>query len=113
MPELTPRQLQILRLVVLSNREIAARLGISHRTVNNHLNDMYDRLNIDGDASVGKRTLALLAALQAGVVTLDEIEPPPQRLPTGWDRERFAQAHMAQWREWRKSDVLALVAQMD
>ena len=102
MPELTQRQHQVLCLMALTNREIAALLGISHRTVNNHLNGAYSRLNINGDTSVGKRILALQTMLRLGLVTLDEIELPPQRLPTGWCPERFAQLHTAQWREWRE-----------
>jgi DNA-binding CsgD family transcriptional regulator len=44
-PALTPRQLEIARLAStgLTNREIAAILTISHRTVANHLQAIYDR----------------------------------------------------------------------
>ncbi|MFB4316907.1 LuxR C-terminal-related transcriptional regulator [Actinomadura sp. 21ATH] len=49
-PELTGRQRQIARLAAqgLSNREIAARLDISMRTVGNHLVTIYERLGVTG-----------------------------------------------------------------
>ena len=113
--ELTPRQRQALCLATLTNREIAARLGISWHTVKNLLTDAYARLDVGDGSFAGKRTLALVLALRRGIVTLDEIEPPPQRLPVmegvAWDQRRFAQVHTARWREIE--NVLSLVAQMD
>ncbi len=45
---LTPRELEILALVQrgLSNRDIASRLGIEEKTVKNHINSIYSKLNI-------------------------------------------------------------------
>ena len=103
MPELTPRQRQVLCLVTLSNREIGMRLGISWQTVkNHHFTDIRRLLGLPAVSSVPARLRLLLRALRDGVVTLDEIEPPPQRLPTGWCHERFAQLHTAAWREVRR-----------
>ena len=97
MPDLTPRQRQVLCLVTLTNRMIGMRLGISWRTVKNHLAAICSRLDVSDGTQSGKRTLALLTALRRGIVTLDEIEPPPP--PPGWCRERFGQAQAAARRE--------------
>ncbi|MEV0406082.1 LuxR C-terminal-related transcriptional regulator [Actinoallomurus sp. NPDC050550] len=53
-PELTPRQRQIIHLVVAgsSNREIAERLGLSVRTVENHLLHAYERLGVGDRAEL-------------------------------------------------------------
>ncbi len=47
---LTPRQLEIARLAVagLANKEIAARLRLSHRTVENNLHAAYEKLGVAG-----------------------------------------------------------------
>ena len=99
MPELTPRQRQVLCLVTLTNLEIGIRLGISHQTVKNLLTRAYRRLRVSGDTGSGKRIPALRRALQLGLLTLDEIQPPPP--PAGWCWERFAQAQAAARREWK------------
>ncbi|GLV59218.1 hypothetical protein KDH_60450 [Dictyobacter sp. S3.2.2.5] len=46
--QLTPRQVEILRLLAkgLTDKEIAARLSISPRTVNAHLNKIYPKINV-------------------------------------------------------------------
>lgn len=48
LPQLTPREFQILDLIQagLSNREIAQRLGIEEKTVKNHINNIYSKLNL-------------------------------------------------------------------
>ena len=107
MPELTPRQRQVLCLVTLTNLEIGIRLGITRQTVKNLLTGAYSRLGVSDGTTIGKRTTALMLALRQGIVTLDEVEPPLQRLLSGWDRERFGQAQAAARREQRRSDVLA------
>ena len=103
MVELGPREREILCLAELTNREIAARLGITHQTVKNHLTHVYGKLGIGGNPSVHKRIPALMLALRLGLLTLDEIELPLQRLPVmkgvAWDQKRFAQVHTARWRE--------------
>ncbi|GAA4604045.1 LuxR C-terminal-related transcriptional regulator [Actinoallomurus liliacearum] len=53
-PEVTARQRQIIQLVVAgsSNREIAERLGLSVRTVENHLLRAYERLGVGDRAEL-------------------------------------------------------------
>ena len=47
MPQLTPRELQVLRLVRdgLSNKDIAAELFISENTVKNHVRNILEKLH--------------------------------------------------------------------
>jgi DNA-binding NarL/FixJ family response regulator len=47
-PALTERETEVLRLVAkgLSSRSIAARLSISHRTVQNHVQNTLDKLQL-------------------------------------------------------------------
>jgi DNA-binding NarL/FixJ family response regulator len=62
---LTARELEVLRLLArgLRNKEIAARLYVSERTVNFHLANIYQKLNVSG------RTEALSKALEQGLIT--------------------------------------------
>jgi two-component system, NarL family, response regulator len=62
--ELTPRELEVLRLLVrgLTNREIAAVLGNSENTVRNHTISIFAKLY------VSDRAEAVSAALQRGIV---------------------------------------------
>jgi len=62
--ELTPREIEVLKLVAegLSNREIAARLCISPKTVKNHINNILSKLHLFG------RTQATLYAIRSGLV---------------------------------------------
>jgi DNA-binding NarL/FixJ family response regulator len=62
--ELTPRELEVLRLLVrgLTNREIAAVLGNSENTVRNHTVSIFAKLY------VSDRAEAVSAALQRGIV---------------------------------------------
>ena len=64
--ELTERELEVLRLAAqgMSNREIALELGISVRTAQTHLS------NIFGKMGVGSRTEAVMGALRKGWLTL-------------------------------------------
>jgi DNA-binding NarL/FixJ family response regulator len=61
---LTPREGGVLKLVAagLTNREIAARLGCSPRTVDAHVRSVYAKLG------VGSRSAATRYALQRGLV---------------------------------------------
>ncbi len=61
--ELTPRELEILRLIAqgLRNREIAARLVISEKTVGNHISNIFSKLQVND------RSQAILRALHSGI----------------------------------------------
>lgn len=65
MEALTAREEEVLRLLArgLRNKEIAARLSVSERTVNFHLANIYQKLNVSG------RTEALSKALEQGIIT--------------------------------------------
>ena len=62
---LTTRELEVLRLLArgLRNKEIASRLYVSERTVNFHLANIYQKLNVSG------RTEALSRAIERGIIT--------------------------------------------
>lgn len=63
---LTAREQDVLQLLArgLRNKEIAARLHVSERTVNFHLANIYQKLNVSG------RTEALSRALEQGLITM-------------------------------------------
>jgi DNA-binding NarL/FixJ family response regulator len=65
---LTERELEVLRLAArgLTNKQIGHDLDISDRTVQNHLANIYTKLN------VASRTEAVTAALQRGLFSLGE-----------------------------------------
>ncbi len=67
---LTDRELEVLRLTAkgMTNREIAARLHISIRTVQVHLSHIFRKLG------VGSRTEAVLYGLRRGWISLEEGE---------------------------------------
>jgi DNA-binding NarL/FixJ family response regulator len=62
---LTTREMEVLRLLArgMRNKEMAARLFVSERTVNFHLANIYQKLNVSG------RTEALSKALEQGLIT--------------------------------------------
>jgi DNA-binding NarL/FixJ family response regulator len=62
---LTAREVEVLHLLArgLRNKEIAGRLYVSERTVNFHLANIYQKLNVSG------RTEALSKALEQGLIT--------------------------------------------
>jgi DNA-binding NarL/FixJ family response regulator len=63
------REMEVLRLAAGGhpNKEIAARLGISQRTVQTHLLNIYRRLGVDNRAS------AVLVAIKQGWIGLSEV----------------------------------------
>jgi DNA-binding NarL/FixJ family response regulator len=63
---LTPRELEVLNLVAegLSNKAIAARLGIRESTVKDHVNSMLDKLGAQS------RTEAVTVALRRGLIAI-------------------------------------------
>ena len=69
LPSLTPREREVLRLLAqgLDNAAIARRLGVTKRTVQNHVSNIYSKLD------VSSRTEAALLAIRHGVV---ELLPP-------------------------------------
>ena len=66
---LTEREMDVLRLAVeeLAPQQIASRLGISKKVVDNRLSEIYRKL------TVGSRAAAVSKALREGII----IEPPP------------------------------------
>ncbi|MGB0581608.1 MAG: response regulator [Limisphaerales bacterium] len=66
-PELTDREMQVLELIVQghSNKEAAAKLGVTEPTIKQHAGHVYKKLN------VLDRTQAVTAAIQRGIVKLD------------------------------------------
>jgi DNA-binding NarL/FixJ family response regulator len=64
--ELTPRELEVLVLIAegLSNRAIAARLGIRESTVKDHVLSMLDKLGAQS------RTEAVTIALRRGLIAI-------------------------------------------
>jgi len=67
--KLNPREMEVLRQVSAgkTNREVATELGISERTVQAHM------LNIFKKLEVSSRTMAVLHALRQGWVALDDL----------------------------------------
>lgn len=64
---LSDREMEVLELMLrgLSNKEIAAELGISHQTVKNHVTSILRKFNVDD------RTQAVVYALKRGWVKLE------------------------------------------
>ena len=69
--ELTPRELEVLRLAAegLSNKEIAATLFLSEKTVKNRISNIFSKLRVND------RTQAVLHALRTGLVQLSDGSP--------------------------------------
>jgi len=67
--KITGRELEVLRLAArgLSNKDIAIELELSLRTVKSHLAEIFGKLH------VGSRTEAVIVALRAGILTLDDL----------------------------------------
>jgi len=69
---LKDREVEVLKVVAKggSNKDIAQELGISVRTVQTHMANIFAKLGVD------TRTEAVLYALREGWITLDEVKPP-------------------------------------
>ncbi|HEY9154060.1 MAG TPA: response regulator transcription factor [Opitutaceae bacterium] len=65
--QLSPREMDVLRLVAkgLSNKEIAAQLGLVVGTVKIHIANLFSKL------SVSDRTQALVVAVKRGIIEID------------------------------------------
>ncbi len=61
--KLTPRETEVLRLIAegMSNKEIAARLVLSEKTIKNHINNIFSKLHLYD------RTQATLYAIRTGL----------------------------------------------
>lgn len=81
--QLSEREVEILRFAALGrdNQEIAAQLSLSRRTIQSHLNHIFGKLG------VASRTEAVVAALRAGSLRLDELVPDEEQDGLG-DRQR-------------------------
>ena len=64
-PDLTPKEVEVLLFIAegLQNKEIAQRLGISHKTVEFHKTRLYEKIGVTG--TVG----AVKYALRNGYIT--------------------------------------------
>ena len=69
---LTPREHELLRLLLLPNKCIARRLGIAEDTARNELTALYAKLGVPGGK--GKRLAAIRRALDAGLVRLEDLD---------------------------------------
>jgi NarL family two-component system response regulator LiaR len=67
---LTPREMYILKLAAkgLSNKNIAAQLNLSERTVKSYLVDIFSKIH------VSSRTEAVITGLKAGFISLNDLE---------------------------------------
>ena len=67
--KLSPRELQVLKLTSLglSNKEIAAQLGLNLRTVKGHFSDIFAKLGVNS------RTEAVMVGLREGFLSLNEL----------------------------------------
>lgn len=70
--EMTEREMGLLKLMTrgLTNKEIAGELGLSIRTVQGHVAQIFNKLG------VSSRTEAVVHGLQKGYITLDDVPKP-------------------------------------
>jgi NarL family two-component system response regulator LiaR len=70
--ELTEREVGLLKLMTrgLTNKEIAGELGLSIRTVQGHVAQIFNKIG------VSSRTEAVVRALQKGYITLEDMPQP-------------------------------------
>jgi DNA-binding NarL/FixJ family response regulator len=74
---LTPREVEILRLLArgLLNKEIARRLGITPKTVGNHIEHIYAKIGVSSRAAAG------LFATEHGLLAVDGSVASPPSIP--------------------------------
>lgn len=65
---ITPRELEVLKLLCLTDKEIAKRLIISIRTVKSHVHNILNELLCEN------RQRALIKALKLKIISIDEVE---------------------------------------
>lgn len=66
--KLTPRELEVLKLLCLSDKDIAKRLIISIRTVKCHIHNILNKMVCE------TRQKALIKALKLKIIDIDEVE---------------------------------------
>ena len=66
--KLTPRELEVLKLLCLTDKEIAKRLIISIGTVKCHIHNILDELVCE------TRQKALIKAIKLKIISIDEVE---------------------------------------
>jgi two-component system, NarL family, response regulator LiaR len=66
--ELTAREREVLRMVQLSNKEIATRIGVGEETVKTHVARLLEKLG------AGSRAHAVTRALKRGLLSVDELD---------------------------------------
>ena len=66
--KLTQRELEVLKLLCLSDKDIAERLIISIRTVKCHIHNILDKLVCE------TRQKALIKALKLKIIDIEEVE---------------------------------------
>lgn len=78
----TKRELEVLRLGGLPNRQIGLQLGLRYNTVRNHWANIYRKLGLlDDRNSNTKKIKALTKVARMGVILIDDIEMDPRRAP--------------------------------
>ena len=111
-PKLTPRELEIVRLagLRLGDKEIAQRLNLSPRTVQNHLHRAYEKLGVSDRLQAARRLSDLYSG---GSVPLSDVAQPapirpvsaaPSALGDGKARRSLYERYAALdgWRRPRK-----------
>lgn len=66
--KLTQRELEVLKLLCLSDKDIAERLIISIRTVKCHIHNILNKLVCEN------RQKALIKAIKLKIISIDEVE---------------------------------------
>lgn len=64
---LTSREIEVLKLLCLTNREIAKRLWLSIKTVKAHVHNIFNKL------TCSSRAEALVKAIKDGIINADEV----------------------------------------